>query len=153
MKRSFWIICGTPLLLGAALSACGGLRPRQAPAAVPAAKGEPMLTVTKNDDARQLALKVGETFLVSLPENPTTGYRWEQTGDTSQYLSAVKDEYVPARQGGGVVGAGGLRELTFSAKAPGSVKLLLRLRRSWENPGQAVDSFFVTVNISAPDAR
>ncbi len=153
MKRSFWMICGTPLLLGAALSACGGLRHRQAPAALPAAKGESMLTVTKKDNGRELALEVGETVLVSLPENPTTGYRWEQAGDTSQYLAAVKDEYVPAPQGRGIVGAGGVRELTFSAKAPGSVKLSLRLRRSWEKPDQAVDSFSATLNISAPPAR
>lgn len=112
-----------------------------------------MLTVTKNDNGKELSLKVGDSFLVSLPENPTTGYRWELAGDTSAYLAAAKDEYVPAAQAGGMVGGGGVRELTFSAKAPGSVKLALRLRRSWEKPDQAVDSFSVTLNISAPPAR
>ena len=68
--------------------------------------------------------------MLRLPENPTTGYRWELF--LSAELSVVDDTYVRSDTSGRLMGAGGTRvwKIAVAEKDPGSVRAVYR--RSWE---------------------
>jgi len=80
----------------------------------------------------------GETYYVSqnatikltLPENPTTGYRWELT--ISPGLTITKDEYLPDATSGQVVGAGGKHVWYMTAKTDGVKSIQGMYTRSFE---------------------
>jgi inhibitor of cysteine peptidase len=65
---------------------------------------------------------------VEIPENPTTGYRWELTAEPRAAIEILKDEY--SRKSAGV-GAGGIRIWTIRLKVPASVHLKALLRQPW----------------------
>jgi inhibitor of cysteine peptidase len=95
------------------------------------------MELRQTDSGGRRAARVGEEVSVALPENPTTGYRWEPEIDTSA-LEQTGDHYEgPAEPRG----AAGTRRLTFKVLRPGPARLRLVKRRAWENTG--VDEFSV----------
>lgn len=86
------------------------------------------MELTEKDSGSRRTVRVGEDIVVTLPENPTTGYRWAADVDTSA-LSQTDDRYT-----GGTTprGAGGLRRLTFTALRAGTVHVHLVKKRAWE---------------------
>ena len=72
--------------------------------------------------------RVGDTLVVYLPENPTTGYRWHASAGPQLVPSA--DQFTPQRDA--AVGGGGIRTLRFTVVSAGSGKIELQLRRQWE---------------------
>jgi len=66
----------------------------------------------------------GQQVVVRLPENPTTGYRWEPPAD----VEVVSDEFHPAAGTG--IGAGGERVFTLAARAP-TAEVRFALMRPW----------------------
>ena len=69
---------------------------------------------------------------VSLDENPSTGYGWQYTASEEGVLHLTADEYhsdAPA----GIVGAGGIRSLSFTGLKAGTVVLTFTYLRPWEN--------------------
>jgi predicted secreted protein len=89
------------------------------------------------DAERTCDLAVGERVVISLAENPTTGYRWQVTISDAELLSLVDDTYAPR---GTAAGAAGERRLCFTARAPGEAAVTLELRRQWEAAATAADS-------------
>ena len=71
------------------------------------------------------------SFSVSVDENPTTGYRWNQKIADESIVKLAKDDYI-APQSNGMVGAGGTRAFTYTAVAPGKTTIVLNYERSWE---------------------
>ncbi len=88
-----------------------------------------------------------DKLIVTLEENPTTGYLWDFQVDFTGILTLVSDEYIPDETPGMIVGAGGKRRWVFQAEGPGAVKLAFYYYRPWEEIHTAVDqrTFFVTV--------
>jgi inhibitor of cysteine peptidase len=82
----------------------------------------------KNLTAR-VELQVGDTLVVELLENPTTGFRW--TASVGSQLAPSADSFVPAPGSG--AGGGGVRTLKFGVVAPGSGEVRVQLRREWES--------------------
>jgi len=72
----------------------------------------------------------GDEVVVRLPENPTTGYRWEIDAPRGG-VEVAQDSYDRPRDEG--VGAGGMRTFTLRAGEPGQAEVRLRLARSWED--------------------
>lgn len=99
--------------------------------------------LTKDDAGGTRGARVGDEITVVLDENPTTGYRWHTETDTS-LLQLIGDEYQGPQH---PVGAGGTRRLTFATLRPGSARLHLVNRRSWEQ--SAVAEYEVAVDIAA----
>ncbi|HEY5247769.1 MAG TPA: protease inhibitor I42 family protein [Dermatophilaceae bacterium] len=84
------------------------------------------------------SVRISDLTTVRLPENPTTGYRWQlDSGDAR--LKLVEDRFEGA---GTLPGAGGERVLVFEAVRAGSARLRLAKRRSWEK-GKPVEEFSV----------
>lgn len=98
------------------------------------------MIINEQDAGRTVAIAPGEVVTVQLSEQPTTGYRWsvESAGD----LELVDDHFTPAGQR---LGAGGVREFSFRAPAPGAYDLLLHRRRSWQGNAPAA-TFAVTLD-------
>lgn len=103
-----------------------------------------MLTVQlgQADSGGSRSVAVGADLSVVLPENPTTGYRWQLNADES-FLQVVGDDFEVANR---LRGAPGVRVLTFRALRRGQVRLALDRRRDWENV--AVETFWLDLTIT-----
>jgi predicted secreted protein len=92
-----------------------------------------------SDDGSTVVVSRGDTLEVVLPQNASTGYRWELTPSTGL---VVEEERVlppsPERPG-----AGGGRLFVLRVDEPGVV--LAHLRRPWEPAEAAVRSYAVRV--------
>ena len=91
--------------------------------------------VSEADNGQRIELRVGDTFVVRLPENQTSGFRWKVDQLDPAILSVLHDEYTPPRAD--APGAGGQRTLELRGQAPGQTRLMLQLASEWkrETPG------------------
>lgn len=76
-----------------------------------------------SQSGKTLKYRLGESFEIVLPENNTTGYRWEfKTDPESQLIiSLVSDDFIPSKTKS--LGAGGNRVIKYQAADIGSVRL------------------------------
>ena len=113
--------------LGVALLAgCGGGEPaaQSSPATVKVAPTAP--TGTSVD------AKVGDTVVVSLDANATTGYEWQFTaGDT---FTIESSKYVPDPNPDNLAGKGGTQVVTLKVTKAGTSDLTGQYVRPWETP-------------------
>ena len=77
-----------------------------------------------------LTAKLDDTILISLNENPTTGFMWNVTNTTG--LEIVNDEFVTDKAAEGMVGAGGVHQWMVKAIAAGNQTFDAVYMRSWE---------------------
>lgn len=93
--------------------------------------GSTQITATEADAGKTIKLHVGDTLVVALDGNPTTGYTWErEKNDDGVLVQAGDPEFEPASQ---ALGAAGKMSLRFEAKARGETTLNLVYHRSWES--------------------
>lgn len=68
---------------------------------------------------------------VSLSENPSTGYKWEYN-IINEYIAKVSgDKYVDTSEPD-LVGAAGVRQITFKGLKAGTTKIIFTYEREWE---------------------
>ncbi len=77
-------------------------------------------------------LQRGDTLVVSLGANATTGYSWRVAAVDRHVLAPDASGYVAARHAPGIVGSGGVAVLTFRAVAAGRTALKL----AYVSPGR-----------------
>lgn len=99
--------------------------------------------LTGADDGAHVSLKVGETVLLELDENPTTGFRWDLLPFEGPCLREHDDSF----EAGTGIGAGGLRRVRIVAREAGQEDVRLVLIRPWgpREPVRAL-SVHITVN-------
>src|SRR5262245_47792345 len=97
----------------------------------PAKRAMADIVVTEADLDREVVARAGDALVLQLPENPTTGFRWAFASPANNILELERDEFQTTAHTG--VGSGGLRVLRFTAKRAGSVRIELKLSRSWES--------------------
>ena len=88
--------------------------------------------IGRAEEGRRVSLTVGDSLLVKLEENPTTGYLWEVESIDARRLSLEESEF---KIQSAAVGAGGLRIFRVRATAPGRGHLHLALKRPWAGSG------------------
>jgi inhibitor of cysteine peptidase len=88
---------------------------------------------------------VGDSLVLTLPENGTTGYQWVVSG-TPDFLEVVADDVVPP--GSAAPGAGGMHRWRWTARRPGSGRLVLELRRPWQRESAPEDTVVVEVSVA-----
>lgn len=133
-----WILLGTLLLLLSASEMPGRS----------AALGERQvstLTLTRIDSGKVVETHAGDTLVVRLDENPTTGYRWALEPLNADAVVLHSVEYL--RASGAAVGGGGERRFTFNAQRAGTATVQLKLWRAWEGDASIVERFTVTVQV------
>jgi inhibitor of cysteine peptidase len=100
------------------------------------------LALSDADDGKLLTVRRGQRVLLRLPENPTTGYRWEVPPE----VTLLADDFA-APQAGSAAGGGGMRTLCFELTAAATTGTLrFELRRPWGS-GQPEGSFTLHVTV------
>jgi inhibitor of cysteine peptidase len=139
-SRTAWYLIATILLLVGLLAGCPGghstpevaddSEPAPVPVPTPAPEPEAAVTVTESDLGGGVELAVGERLLLTLPDNPTTGFEWRYDWQPFDYLALLEDSYRPDQPVS--VGSGGTRELLLEALQAGEVTVTLQYLRPWE---------------------
>lgn len=86
-------------------------------------------------------LTPGDTLVLALDENPTTGYQWSvAVPPAPTRLRPTGDRFVGKPAAPEQTGVGGTRELRFVALTAGKTQLDLNYQRSWEkdNPARSL---------------
>ncbi len=82
-----------------------------------------------------ISAEEGQTFVVRLNENPTTGYQWTYAIGDESIVQFVKEDYQADSKDTQLAGSGGVKEVTFKALKKGQTTIAMVYERSWEkNP-------------------
>lgn len=89
----------------------------------------------------------GKGVVISLPSNPSTGYRWVYSANEDGVLKEVSSEFASTSTEG-VLGAGGIQEWRFEAVQEGEVTLQFAYERSFakDKRGVLVLAFMLSVD-------
>jgi predicted secreted protein len=91
VKSTLAILLAAAVLAGAGCNG-GGQQAQPTPTATPTAME---VWVTEDDAGTEIALRVGDSLIVALDSNPTTGFEWALVSISDEsVLSKVHDEYV-----------------------------------------------------------
>jgi inhibitor of cysteine peptidase len=97
------------------------------------------------DNGRQIELQPGQTLVVTLESNPTTGYCWEVAEGVESVLQQTGEaEFQPQSD---LLGAPGVEILRFEATATGQATLTLVYHRPWEKGIDPLETFSVQVKV------
>lgn len=121
------------LTAAVALGACSGASSSPPPPA----------TADRADSGSTITLAPGQTLLVNLDTNPSTGFAWLVEQEPDPKVLETVGEQVDVPQSGGQVGAGGTVTLTFVARDAGETAFALVYKQPWEAAG--ADRFELTV--------
>jgi predicted secreted protein len=101
------------------------------------------VTVTEGQAGQTVELQVGDTLVVALPGNLTTGYNWYPAPQDPPLLEQVGEpQATPASS---ALGAPATIALQFRAVGIGQTTLRLDYQRGWEEDVNPESSFEVTV--------
>jgi len=125
-----------------ALTGCG-----ETSAQVTSGESSAPATYTQADTTIQA--QVGETFVIQLASNPTTGYQWKMTPGGDPGVNLESSKYVQDTQTGTAtaVGVGGVENWTFSAVSAGTGTLVF----DSIPPGKTTPAETVTFNVTVAD--
>lgn len=101
------------------------------------------ITIGDQDAGKTVELKVGDTLVVSLDGNITTGFNWVPAPQDPVLLEQVGE--AEATPDSDQLGAPGKIVLHFKAIAQGQTNLHLDYRRPWEEDTAPEKTFEVTV--------
>jgi inhibitor of cysteine peptidase len=88
------------------------------------------ILITETESERTVSAAVGDMLTIGLPENPTTGFRWQVASVDAGVLSLQADDFL--QRASTAVGSGGVRIFRFLTVNPGSTDVRLELKRTWE---------------------
>jgi inhibitor of cysteine peptidase len=110
------------------------------------------VTLTMEDNGKNIDLGIGETINVELKDIGTTGYAWYTDGLYETYLKLISEEVKDISpenpEKGPVLGAPKMKIWTFKAIAPGDMSLRLLQYRAWEGKEKAINKFEVKLHIT-----
>ena len=128
------------LLAAASLAACGsssgsGSGDGGSPATPKTIEITPVAQTGTTVDAA-----VGDTIVVSLEANPTTGYTWKLTGGDT--IEVVSSKYVADPNPDGLSGSGGTQIVTLKVTKAGTSDLTGMYRQQWNSPSPSTQPDF-----------
>lgn len=98
-----------------------------------------------SDNGRQIELKKGQSLVVALEGNPSTGYTWEVVEIGEQVLRQKGEPEFKSESD--LIGAGGVQALRFEAVGAGQTDLKLVYHRPWEEGVEPLETFSVQVTV------
>ena len=104
------------------------------------------LTLTEADDGKSVELRAGDTLVVRLHENPTTGFRWALDDPVPKIVRVRGSEYLGQSD---AVGSGGDVLWSLEAVMPGKTQIAFKLWRHWEGDISIRKRFAVPLSIKA----
>ena len=101
-------------------------------------------------NGKTVAVALGQTIVVRLKGNPTTGYQWTVQKIEGKAVKQVgKVEYVHG--GDDADGSGGVFVAAFQAVKAGAATVTMGYLRPWEKKKPPIESFIVTLDVKAPE--
>jgi inhibitor of cysteine peptidase len=92
-------------------------------------------------------LQVGQALTLTLPSNPSTGYRWRVQNPAANILSSVGPEVYSAREEADVVGSAGVSTWRFQAQAAGKAHLILLYQQPWASDVAPIQTFDCAIDV------
>ena len=106
------------------------------------------LVVKETAHNTSVNLAVGQSLVINLPANVTTGYSWNLTTTPNPTtLEKVMSSYEASVQSTPVVGGGGQEIWQFKGLKAGTTTLTLSYAHSWEISQSTTDTFTLTVTV------
>ena len=103
------------------------------------------VSLTEEDNGKDVELSKGDTMFVTLPANLTTGYTWIAESFEPSILKPVGNpQFKPDSLN---LGAGGSMKFQFEAVASGATSVSLFYRRRWEKDAQPSRTFHVEITV------
>lgn len=87
--------------------------------------------------------------VITLAENPTTGYTWSYAIADETVAVVEGDEYTPAKVEDGMVGAGGTHAYRVSGLKEGETTITFTYARSWESGEEPANTATYTLKVNA----
>lgn len=101
--------------------------------------------LTGAENGTTVHCRVADEIVVRLPENPTTGFRW-QVATIDGPIEAAGDDFELTPPV--AIGSGGTREIRFRALNTGIAAFSLVHGQPWEGEGSVDKRFAVSVEIA-----
>ena len=99
-------------------------------------------------DGSTIRLLWGESFVIALGANPSTGFSWQVLEIDVTILEKTGDhEFMPNPEGEISPGAGGRQLLTFRAISTGTTTLRLAYKQPWDEQAKPAKTFTIEVVI------
>lgn len=100
------------------------------------------IKATMDNNGREMQLKKGQTLIVTLEGNPTTGYSWEvaEPLDEQVLRQAGEPEFKAESE---ALGAGGVQILRFETVNAGKITLKLVYHRPWEKDVEPLETYSI----------
>ncbi|WP_079226754.1 protease inhibitor I42 family protein [Pseudomonas putida] len=92
-------------------------------------------------------LQVGQSITLTLPSNPTTGYRWLVQNPASNVLQSLGPEVYSAPEDAGIVGSSGISTWRYQARAAGEGHLMLVYQQPWAPEVRPVQTFDCAIRV------
>jgi inhibitor of cysteine peptidase len=106
------------------------------------------LAPLRAEETEAIHLAVGGSTVITLTENPSTGYRWQLADLASRNLSLVSiSDAGFTRSVSGLIGAAGLRLFKIAARRAGTAVAVFDYVRPWEHVAPA-RRHVVTIDIA-----
>jgi len=107
------------------------------------------LQLRQMDDGSTVQAQMGDTIVVELDANPSTGFTWEAPTAAEDGVLKLKssDFLSPAELNAGqrVVGQGGTMRIVYQVAATGKATMELVYRRPWEKDVPPAKTYRVTI--------
>ncbi|HEY7082467.1 MAG TPA: protease inhibitor I42 family protein [Nitrososphaeraceae archaeon] len=103
------------------------------------------ILIYEGDKNKSFDANLDDTLIISLKENPTTGYQWKLDHVNAEIISLEESRFF--ENSVNRIGSGGTRTFTFKARSSGKTKVQLSLKREWEKKMIGVDQFEVFIQV------
>ena len=107
-----------------------------------------MVQADESFDGSQVNMHVGETLVITLSENASTGFQWVTPHESVHNFENILHERKSEAEGPAhTPGKRGVRHFYFDAVQPGTAELELLYRRSWETDKPPARKFKLRVRV------
>lgn len=106
--------------------------------------GEMEHLIVETDNDKTLNISLNELLKIKLPENATSGYRWEIEYYNNEIFNDITSDFYYFN---GVIGSGGLVVFTLKPKMIGSSEIAFKLWRHWEGESSISKRFHILVHV------
>ncbi|HKS14476.1 MAG TPA: protease inhibitor I42 family protein [Pseudomonas sp.] len=94
-----------------------------------------------------MQLRAGQTLTLTLPSNPSTGYRWLLQNPASSTLRSLGPEVYSHPEDAGIVGSAGQSMWRFQAQQAGEGHLILVYQQPWAPEVRPVQTFDCAISV------
>lgn len=102
------------------------------------------IELSSKDSGQEVHIGLGDSVVLRLPENPTTGVRWS-FDELDSALELTSDRYEQAP--GNAPGAATTRVLTLQSRSHGRAEVRLKRWQEWEGASSIDATWHCTVRI------